>query len=115
MKRIQEYDAVKDPDDVIDYGRNWGDSLDGDKGWLHDGELIHLSTWEITSDKEPEPTLEIDGQGSGISSDQKITSVFLKGGTSGVAYKLTNTIITLDNNAANRKASKTGIIKCCEE
>jgi len=116
MPRLQEYEAAKDPDSIIDYGRNWGDNLEsGDKGFLGLTEEIVTSEWEITSDTENPPTLVIAEGGTGISDDLKSTSVFLKGGTSGIYYKLTNKIVTYDDNSVNRTEEMTGVIKCCHK
>ena len=108
------YPTTHDPDSLEDYGRNWGDSADGEKGWLRDGENIIISEWEITADQEDVPTLVISGQGTGISIDRTMTSVFLSGGTNGVTYKLTNTVTTYEDNLGNRVCTRTGLLTCCE-
>lgn len=113
--RLQEYSAHKDPDSDIDYGRNWGNSEDGEQGWLHENEVIITSNWFITCDTETIPTLVISSQGTGISADKKITSVYLEGGTAGKSYKLTNEITTLDGSAANRTEKMTGVVHCCKK
>ena len=114
--RLQEYEAQKDPDSIIDYGRNWGDDPEtGAKGFLGDTEEIVTSEWEITSERETPPTLIISSAGTGISDDKKMTSVFLEGGTAGMHYKLTNKIVTFDADSANRSEDMTGIIFCCHK
>jgi len=113
--KLQQYDAIKDPTSELDYGRNWGDACDDKQGWLYINEVIQTSDWYITCAKEPIPTLMISSQGTGISDDRRSTAVFLKGGTPGLAYKLTNEINTLDPNGNKRTERKTGIIKCCHK
>jgi len=143
MSEIQQYPATKHPDSDLDYGRNWADithevttiltttvtAPDGtkteteeivittvvdQKGWLNDEEIIIESTWEITSDTEKVPTLVESAGGTGIGNQGTATSIFLKGGTPGVAYKLTNHIKTFDtSNDVYRIESKVGLITCC--
>ena len=116
MSRLQKYEAKKDPDSIIDYGRNWGDNPEtGAKGFLGPSEEIVTSEWFITSDTEDPPTLLIAAAGTGISDDLKSTSVFLEGGTAGIYYKLTNRIVTYDENSINRQEEMTGIIYCCHK
>ena len=112
-KKLQEYDAYKDPSSILDYGRNWGDAVDGATGYLYINEVIQESIWIITSDREKVPTLIPSEQGTGISDDKKMTAIFLEGGTPGVSYKLINEITTLDPNGNTRTERKTGIIRCC--
>jgi len=113
MAKLQQYKLVHDPDSILDYGRNWGDALDGTKGWLHEDELIVTSDWFITADKEAIPTLIQSAQGTGISDDKKITAIFVQGGTPGVVYKLTNEITTLEDATSIRTERKTGLLFCC--
>lgn len=113
--KLQKYDAIKDPDSILDYGRNWGDACDGSKGWLYINEVIQTSDWEITATREKTPTLVISAQGTGISDDRKMTAVFLEGGTAGVTYKLLNKITTLDPNGNIRTEVRTGLIFCCNK
>jgi len=113
--RLQEYDAIKDPESELDYGRNWGDACDGSKGWLYINEVIQTSDWFISCNREIPATLVISPQGTGISDDRKTTAVFLEGGTAGLSYKLTNEIQTLDPNGNVRTERKSGIIRCCDK
>ena len=143
MSTVQEYEATKHPDSDLDYGRRWGDVThinktiltttvkdpDGTttetetivedevvdvKGWLREGEVIIESEWVISSDKEKVPTLVVSDQGTGIGQTGTVTSIFLKGGTSGISYKLTNNIKSFDtSNDVYRYESKMGIINCC--
>jgi len=110
---IEKYAASFDPESVIDYGRNWGDAADGIAGWLHENEVITSSLWAITAENEEVPTLILGPQGDGISASEKITFIFLQGGTEGVSYKLTNIINTYDNDTALfRKERKSGLLLC---
>lgn len=103
---FKQYPAPKDPNSIMDYGRNWG----GDYGFLAIDETIISSQWIIDSDDEPVPTLTIsDPQGDGISEDLKSTFIWLKGGTIGIKYNLTNRIVTSDNG---RTEDRTAIIFC---
>lgn len=112
---MQVYDAEHDPQNISDYGRNWGDTCDGKLGWLNsnDKEEIVDSKWEISCKRQKTPSLVISDQGSGISESKTITNVFVEGGTSGLKYLLTNVINTVDNNGLKRTHSKTGIVNCC--
>ena len=92
---FQKYAAKKDPDSVIDYGRDWIDWLGAD--------TIIGSVWFINSDEEAVPTLVDDSSGYNSTS----TSVWLSGGTEEVSYDLTNRITTL----AGRTEDRTGVIK----
>ena len=95
---FKKYSAKKDPDSIVDYGRNWG----GSEGWLNDSETIGTSIWIITSDDEEIPTLIEESKGF----DSISTSIWLSGGTPGLKYKLTNRILTSDNRLEDR----TGIL-----
>ena len=114
MKNLPQYMSHHDPHSELDYGRNWGDSCDGKKGWLKANEKIISSAWFISAEREKKPTLHISHQGAGISSNKKITGVFLTGGTPGVTYKLTNEIKTSNPNRISRTIRKTGLIFCCQ-
>jgi hypothetical protein len=111
----QVYPAKHDPKSESDFGRNWGPDGKGNPGFLSESgeEIITDSTWEISTNKQRIPTLIISKQGSAISDSKKITSVFLKGGTVGIGYKLTNEIHTLDKFGSTRIERRTGIIFCC--
>jgi len=110
----QRYTVTHDPDSLEDYGRNWGDAPDGTTGWLREGEYIVTSEWTISSDQEAIPTLKPGGQGTGISEDKLMTVVYLEGGTAGITYKVTNSIISYENNLGNRKCTRTALLTCCE-
>ena len=108
-----EYTSFKHPDSDLDFGRNWGVNPDTEEsGWLHDDEVIINSTWVINSIEESPVTLIEGSQGTSISTDGKMTSIFLSGGTSGVQYILTNAIITRDNNGITRKETKEALLNC---
>jgi len=143
MGDVQQYPATKHPDSNLDYVRRWFDvthienvilttkvtSPDGtitetetineeiivdEKGWLRDDEVIIESDWEISADNEKIPTLVISEQGTGIGEQGTVTSVFLKGGTAGIRYKLTNHIKAFNTkNEVFRYESKLGVITCC--
>ena len=66
-----------DPDAVLDYGKDWSEFLDGD--------TISTSEWAVSG-----TGLTIDSDT--ISGDTAI--VWLSGGTSGMTYTLTNSIVT---------------------
>jgi hypothetical protein len=113
MTAIQEYPEPFYPGSVMDYGRNWGISSKGTPGFLQEDEIITASNWIITSSMEDVITLVPDAQGSGISVDKQITSIFLTGGTAGVKYELQNAIETLTKEGNVRKESRIGLIRCC--
>jgi hypothetical protein len=105
---IKKYPAPKDPNSVIDYGREWG----GIKGWLGETEEINVSNWIITCEDEEAPTLKINvALGFGIFPGGKDTFVWLEGGTIDLEYNLTNRITTNENRTEDR----TGIITVTEK
>lgn len=105
---IKKYSAPKDPDSVIDYGREWG----GDKGWLGETEEITVSNFIITCEDEEVPALKINvALGDGIFPGGKDTFVWLEGGTVDLEYNLTNRITTNENRTEDR----TGIITVTEK
>lgn len=113
---LQHYEALLDPDTVVDYGRNWGDSADGVKGHLRPNEKIVDSHWEIMCDTEKVPKMIfMPGIMSGISPDGKQTAIMITSGTSGIKYKLINVIRTSEVGFADRIYKKTGIVSCCEK
>ena len=75
-----------DPDDELDYGRNWSD-------WLPTGVTIVTSTWAITPTG---PTLADE------SNDGTQTVVWVSGCTAGTTYTLTNSIVDSDGRKADR-------------
>ena len=84
-----------DPDDELDYGREWADWLASDKvaGWEAGDPTIVTSTWAITPIG---PTLADD------SSDDTETVVWVSGCVAGTTYTLTNSIIDSDGRKADR-------------
>jgi len=110
---MQEYTSYKHPNSDLDFGRNWGDNPDTDEaGWLNPDEVIVNSTWLISSLEENPVALLEASQGTGISTDGKMTSIFLKEGTSGIQYVLANTIITTDNNGVVRQQTREALLNC---
>lgn len=105
--KIQKYKACMDPHEIKDFGRLWNDLL-------AETEIIVVSTWEITCEDEAVPTLIESPQGTGISVDQKATSIFLQGGTIWLVYMLTNSIETLDGEGNVRKYDRSGLITVVE-
>ena len=73
---------IKHPDDVLDFKFDY-DAL----GWLEDGETISSSSWVIpagiTEDSETQ--------------DATTATIWISGGTAGVDYLCTNTIVTSDS------------------
>jgi len=106
--KIQKYSACFNPSEEKDYGRNWSE-------FLADDEIITASAWVITCEDEVVPTLVENAQGTGISDDQKATSIFLEGGTFELVYELTNNITTVDDATSIRKYSRTGLITVVSE
>lgn len=92
--------AVKDPDEVLDYGRNWEPELTAD-----DETVIASSTWS-----EPSPTglTVLDSPPGSING--MITTIWVGGGDPGKKYSLTNTITT----PGGRTYERTIIIPCRE-
>jgi len=88
---FQKYSAKKDPDSVVDYGRNWTD-------WLGDTDTITTSIWLIQAEDEAIPSLVEDSNGY----DATHTSVWLSGGAEGVVYQLTNRITTVESRTEDR-------------
>jgi len=82
----------KGPDAVKDYGIDWSSWLGTD--------TISTSTWAvptgITKDSDSETTTE--------------TTIWLSGGTAGVNYELTNSIVT----AAGREEDQTIVVRVAE-
>jgi len=83
---FDKYEAEKDPDSIVDYGRTWSN-------WLQEDEIILSSIWIITGTEDP-ITLVEGGQGTGISVDGKSTVIWLEGGADVQRYTLTNRIQT---------------------
>lgn len=67
---------VKDPDEVLDYIRDWTAALDGD--------TISTSTWT------PETGITVDTS----SNTTTTATVWVSGGTVGETYGITNRIVT---------------------
>lgn len=76
--------ASKDPSDIVDYAIDWGTLLaaEGEDG-------IATSTWSASS-----PTGLTVGEVVAPSIDGMKTIVWVSGGTAGVTYTVTNTIVT---------------------
>lgn len=75
---------TKDPDAILDYENDWEDWLDGD--------TISSSSWAADT-------------GLTVDSDSHTTTTataWLSGGTIGVAYDITNTIITASGRTDER-------------
>lgn len=108
--KIEKYSACKDPDSIVDYGRNWGENIKG-PGWLGEDEVIIESEWEITSVTEETPTLVVSTSGTVIAIDGKSTLIWLEGGTVGFNYNLLNRITTNEGRVEER----TGIISIAEK
>ena len=116
MSIYQHYPTKFYPGSEIDYGRDWSDSLKAVENGkvVSDGSILK-STWRIESDNENPPMLLESDIGAGISSDRKITSIFLKGGTNGVKYKLINDVVIQMSNKTLLKLSKLSVLTCSEE
>ncbi len=71
---------IKGPGGPIDYGGDWSD-------WLDEGESIAESSWSVDG---PDDALQVDAS----SSAGAIATVWLKGGTLGHRYTVTNSITT---------------------
>jgi hypothetical protein len=76
----------KDPDEVMDYSADWSRRL-GTDTIANDG-----STWAIE-----EGGADLVIQSESIQTGNKMTVVWLIGGTSGVLYTLVNTVVTQSN------------------
>lgn len=76
---------VKDPDATLDYTINWANWLEGDE--------ISTSVWTVeTGLTEPRPPVM----------DTSSTTVWLSGGTVGVAYSVQNRISTVAGRIDDR-------------
>ena len=78
---------IKDPSSVLDY------SLDWDQGWLSPGENIQTSTWKIS----PSGLTQDSDSNTGTTA-----TITVSGGTHGVSYYVTNTIVTNASRTAER-------------
>lgn len=86
-------DFTKDPDDVLDYGFDWG------ARWLSSGETISTSTW-IAS---PGITVGTGSNGANAPTNtNSATTVWLTGGNAGVPYTVTNRITTNQGRTVDR-------------
>lgn len=87
MSKI-EYEATKDPDEILDYGFYWDKAP---YNWL-DGDTIVTSVWSV-------PTgLTLVSQ----SNTTNVTTVFISGGTDGQEYIIANKITTTAGRTAER-------------
>ena len=87
----------KDPASVLDYTINWTD-------WLGSDTLSSV-TFAISSDAETSPTLAFSTAITGSSANQvsgKNTIVYLSGGTAGVIYNITATVVTSSARTVKR-------------
>ncbi len=82
-------DFDKDPDAVLDYVYDWEEWLGSD--------TISTSTFLISG---PDSDLTEDSK----SHTDTAATVWLSGGTTGVAYKVTNRIVTAEGRTADRTA-----------
>lgn len=98
--------SPKDPDEVKDYELAWG--TDADKKAF--GDPVQTSTWIITaSGLVPEVSpLQVDSDE--VSSDGKVTTLWVRGGTAGETYKCLNRVVTL----GGRHYDQTQKLKCKE-
>lgn len=86
-------DFTKDPDDILDYGFNWGDK------WLSANEIITGSTWILSAGITA-------GNGSNGADAPTYTdtqtTVWLMGGSAGQPYTATNRITTNQGRQVDR-------------
>ena len=98
------FEAIKDPDAVLDYSIRWTDWLDGDE--------INASTWSITASESP-TVLTVDSTSYGSDTTvspnvaNAVAKVWLSSGTVGITYYVTNHITT----SAGREDDRTIAIK----
>lgn len=85
---------IKDPEAVLDYGWDWA-APDRGRIWLADGDSITESTWTIEG---PDDDLEVVTD----THDDTTTTIWLRGGTLGKAYKATNHVTTADGRKDDR-------------
>lgn len=83
----------KDPDDRLDYGVDW--TL-----WLG-SDTIASSEWFVTAPPADATPLAIETNPP-ASNDEKTTKVWVRGGTAGVGYGLTNRIETAGGRQKDR-------------
>jgi hypothetical protein len=92
---------VKDPVETLDYDRDWKYKDEASRtaagtgnGWLATGETITTSTWAVPTgitQTTPAPS-HTDG----------LAKIWLTGGTDGVDYTLTNTVVTNTGRTGKR-------------
>ena len=75
------YEVKKDPNADLDYGFDW-------TAWLGAADTITESTWDVP------PASGLTTHSSSISTDGKVTTVWLKSGNAGGVYSATNHIKT---------------------
>lgn len=98
------HQAIKDPQDVVDYTLRW-------HSWLN-GDTISTSTWSVDGSESP-LTLTVDSNSIGTYTGQSPalplsqTTVVISSGTVGYTYKLTNHIVT----TAGLEADDTVVVK----
>lgn len=86
-----------DPNADLDYGIDWRTN-----GWLAAGESIVTSTWTVPTGLT----------GHDDSTDGDVTIIWLRGGTAGTKYTVTNHIIT--DTVPPRKEDRSLILICRE-
>lgn len=103
MSQVPTLDA-KDPQEIKDYAVNWTALL------AEEGETtIQTSTWSVSA---PSGLTVLSLAPHAPRIDGGRTVVFVSGGTSGVTYTLTNTIVT--GGATPRTHERTIIIPCVQ-
>lgn len=86
-------DFTKDPDDILDYGFNWGSQ------WLSTSEIITSSSWTASAGI----TIGNGSNGAGLPTyTNTATTVWVIGGTAGQPYTLTNRITTNQGRQVDR-------------
>jgi len=78
--------AVKDPDEVKDYGLGWTDALAGQTE-DDDDDVLASSEWIVTPD-----TITVDSDSFDAAS--ATTTIWFSGGVIGVTYSCTNRVTT---------------------
>jgi hypothetical protein len=86
-------DFTKDPDDILDYGFDWGTK------WLSTSETISTSTWIASAGI----TVGTGTNGAQAPTNTTtVTTVWLLGGAAGTPYSVTNRITTNQGRTVDR-------------
>lgn len=93
---IKTFEQILDPDDVLDYGFNWTEWLNGD--------TIVSSVWFTKA----EDAITEGANGKTDSHDDTRTKAWFSTGEAGKSYMVTNRIVTL----GGRTKDRSGIIIC---